>query len=218
VITKSRFRDDNEKEKPVHQRTTISQYQIRADYDKDTIVVYQAFSPEVADAALAAGTFVEPFSFQRMTWIKPSFLWLMERSNWGTKSGQERILAVRVRRAGWDEALATGVLTHPVPKIHGSAERWANLFDGATVHVQWDPERSLRGSALDHYSIQVGISRHLIDRYVKESVIQITDRTPEVRKIHALLRGGKADKAKALLPAERVYPAATETAKRLGMG
>ncbi|MFD4364756.1 DUF4291 family protein [Streptomyces anulatus] len=27
----------------------------------------------------------------------------------------------------------------------------------APVHVQWDPERSPRGAALNHYSIQVGI-------------------------------------------------------------
>lgn len=61
--------------------------EIRADYDRDTIVVYQAYRPQIADAALAAGRFVPPFSFGRMTWIKPSFLWLMERSNWGQKSG-----------------------------------------------------------------------------------------------------------------------------------
>ena len=70
-----------------------SEREIRADYDRDTIVIYQAYSPAIADAALKAGRFVPPFSFHRMTWIKPSFLWLMHRSNWGQKSGQERVLA-----------------------------------------------------------------------------------------------------------------------------
>ena len=51
--------------------------EIRSDYDRETIVVYQAYAPAIADAALAAGRFVPPFSFGRMTWIKPSFLWLM---------------------------------------------------------------------------------------------------------------------------------------------
>jgi hypothetical protein len=200
------------------QKTSTCLYEIRADFDTETIVVYQAFSAAIADAALAAGGFVAPFSFGRMTWIKPSFLWLMERSNWAQKSGQERILAVRLRRAGWDEALSVGVLTHPVGKIHGSAERWEALFAAAPVHVQWDPERTLRGAALGHYAIQVGISRHLIDRYVSEWIVEITDKTPTVRRIHALLAGGKADKAKAFLPAERVYPVTGETGKRLGMG
>lgn len=64
-------------------------HEIRADYDADTIVVYQAYAPAIADAALAAQRFVPPFSFSRMTWIKPSFLWLMHRSNWGRKPGQD---------------------------------------------------------------------------------------------------------------------------------
>jgi hypothetical protein len=39
-------------------------------------VVYPAF----AEAAVAAQRFVNPFSLSRMTWIKPSFLWMMHRS------------------------------------------------------------------------------------------------------------------------------------------
>src|SRR6187401_437994 len=107
--------------------------QIRADFDAGTIVVYQAYSPAIADAALAAGRFVAPFSFTRMTWIKPSLLWLMHRSTWARKPGQERILAVRLARAGWEEALSQAVLTAPVPAIHGSAAAWNSAFATASV-------------------------------------------------------------------------------------
>lgn len=69
--------------------------EIRADFDARSIVVYQAYSPAIANAALKAQRFVPPFSTGRMTWIKPSFLWLMERSRWAQKTGQEFILAVR---------------------------------------------------------------------------------------------------------------------------
>src|SRR5262245_14334067 len=117
--------------------------QIRADFDANSIVVYQAFAPVIADAALVAGRFVAPFSFTRMTWIKPSLLWLMHRSNWARKSGQERILAVRITRAGWEQALSQAVLTAPEPAIHGNAATWNKAFETASVHVQWDPERSL---------------------------------------------------------------------------
>ncbi len=48
---------------------------IRAAYDNETIVVYQAYSPAIALPALQAQRFVAPFSRSRMTWIKPSFLW-----------------------------------------------------------------------------------------------------------------------------------------------
>ncbi|WP_199484837.1 DUF4291 family protein [Actinomadura craniellae] len=53
--------------------------EIRADHDRDTIVVYQAYGPAIARPALAAQRFVPPFSTGRMTWIKPSFRWLMHR-------------------------------------------------------------------------------------------------------------------------------------------
>jgi hypothetical protein len=183
-----------------------AQYEIRADYDAQSIVMYQAYSAAIALPALEAQKFVPPFSFGRMTWIKPSFLWLMERSNWGQKSGQEYILAIRIKRSGWEEALAHGVLTHPEPTIYSSTEAWRETFEKALVHVQWDPERSLRGAALPYESIQVGLSRHIIKQYVDEWIINIADCTPLVKKIYALLRSGQVENAKKLLPKERVYP------------
>ncbi|WP_222719781.1 DUF4291 family protein [Actinokineospora xionganensis] len=74
--------------------------QIRAKSVADTITVYQAYSPAIADAALAAGTVVPPFKRERMTWIKPSFLRMMYRCGWATKPDQERVLAIRMGRAG----------------------------------------------------------------------------------------------------------------------
>src|SRR5512138_2709996 len=130
-----------------------AQYEIRADYDAGSIVIYQAYPAPIALPALREGRFVAPFSFNRMTWIKPSFLWLMERSKWGQKSGQEHILAVRIKRSGWDEALSLGVLTHPEKSIWRDAEQWRAEFEKASVHVQWDPERSIRGAALPYDSI-----------------------------------------------------------------
>lgn len=191
------------------------EYEIRADYDQDTITIYQAYSPTIADAALQAGRFVSPFSFHRMTWIKPSFLWLMHRSNWGQKSGQERVLAVRIKRTGWEKALSLGVLTSFVPGVFASADEWAEQFAAAQVHLQWDPERSLRGAGLPYYSIQVGLSRHIIREYVEAWVVGIEDYTVRVRKIYDLLQSGKADHAKRQLSTERVYPVSKELGRRL---
>ena len=63
------------------ENSTVSQYkQIRAVYDADTVRVYQAFSCAIAKSACDAQHFVSPpFSMSRMTWIKPSFLWMMYR-------------------------------------------------------------------------------------------------------------------------------------------
>lgn len=174
----------------------VSQRQIRADFDARTIVVYQAYAPAVAEPAVRAQRFVPPFSYSRMTWIKPSFRWLMHRSNWAAKPGQTRVLAVRITREGWEEALTRAVLTTGDP---------ARLAD-AQVHVQWDPERSLRGAALNHYSIQVGVGRSLVRTYAEEWVTEITDITSQAVKIGRLVQSGQSAKAQRLLPPERIYP------------
>ena len=190
------------------------EYEIRADFDRDTIVVYQAYGPAIAAPALREQRFVSPFSRQRMTWIKPSFLWLMHRSHWGQKSGQEQILAVRITRAGWEKALSQAVLTSYHPGLFASRDLWAAELESALVHLQWDPERSLRGAVLPYYSIQIGLSRHIIQEYVDEWTVEIRDETSRVRKMYELLQAGKTDQAKRLLPSERVYTTAIDT-KRL---
>ena len=58
---------------------------IYAKYDDKTIRVYQAYNNVIADEAIKLGTFGEHFSLTRMTWIKPSFLWMMYRCGWTEK-------------------------------------------------------------------------------------------------------------------------------------
>ena len=191
--------------------------EIRACYHRENIVVYQAYSDAIADAALEAGHFVPPFSFHRMTWIKPSFLWLMARSGWGTKPNQTRILAVRISRSGWETLLDKGVLTAFEPRVHGSTEEWRSQFEAADVHVQWDPERSLHGKKLEHRSLQVGIGRTLITEYATNWIQEIADLTELTKKIRRLCRDGRYSQAKRLLPAEAVYPVDRPFATKLGM-
>ena len=179
--------------------------EIRASYDQDTIVVYQAFRPQIANVAVNQQRFVAPFSFYRMTWIKPPFLWLMHRSNWGQKAGQAKTLAIRIKRSGWDKALSLGVLTHPEQSIFPKPNDWERQFKAAPIHIQWDTERSIRGAALNHFSIQVGISRQLIREYVNDWIVKIDDVSATVAKIRNFMREGDRKRAKRLLPEERVY-------------
>ncbi|HEY1175468.1 MAG TPA: DUF4291 family protein, partial [Phytomonospora sp.] len=87
----------------------------------------------------------------------------------------------------------------------------------ADVHVQCDPERTLRGSSANHYSIQVGVGRGLIRAFADEWVRELTDLTPRVRRAADHLRRGDAAKARRLMPPERVYPLAPALAARVGM-
>ncbi|GAA2124154.1 DUF4291 domain-containing protein [Actinomadura napierensis] len=190
--------------------------EIRALHDRDSITVYQAYGPEIGRPAVRDGTFVPPFSRTRMTWIKPSFLWLMARSNWARKPGQETVLAVRITRAGWEEALARAVPTDPDRRVFRDSEEWRRRFARALVHVQWDPERSIGGGKMEARSIQIGLSRHIVDRYVDDWILGIEDRTPLARRIHGLLQSGRTAQAKALLPKERPYPLPPALARNLG--
>jgi hypothetical protein len=191
--------------------------QIRADFDRDTIVVYQAYNDAIADAAIQAQRFVAPFSFQRATWIKPSFLWMMERAGWGRKPNQERILGVRLSRVGWEEALSEAVLTHPSTSVYSDTEAWEQRMKKCPVLVQWDPERSLRGGKLEHRSIQVGLRRQVVERFAKEWVVAIEDLTPLAKKIAGHKARGEYSKASRQLPPEREYPVPSDIARNIGL-
>jgi len=117
---------------------------VRAFYSETTIRVYQAYSPMIAMPALAAGRFVAPFKMERMTWIKPSFNWMMYRCGYASKSGQEMVLAIDIRREGFDWALRHAVLSRYQPGIHASFEAWKRELNAKPVRVQWDPERDWR--------------------------------------------------------------------------
>ncbi|GAA0585611.1 DUF4291 domain-containing protein [Paractinoplanes ferrugineus] len=190
--------------------------QVRASYTDHTITVYQAYSPAIARPALAAGRFVAPFRRERMTWIKPSFRWMMYRCGWATKPGQEHVLAVEIRRDGFEWALANAALSHFDRDRYPDRDTWSRAVRTSPVRVQWDPERSLRLAPLPHRSVQVGLSADAVARYVDEWTVRLTDVTGLARTIHTHVAAGNLAAATDLLPAERPYPLPPALADRLG--
>lgn len=158
--------------------------EVRAVHTVESITVYQAYAPEIATAAVAAGRFVAPFRRERMTWIKPSFLWMMYRCGWATKPGQERVLAVELTRAGFEWALAHACLSHFDPALHADRRSWSRQLKHSPVRVQWDPERSPQLQALPYRSLQVGLSGEAVDRYVDDWIVGLTDITEHVHALH----------------------------------
>src|SRR5688572_26489424 len=82
---------------------------ILARFDAASIHVYQAYKLSIARDAVEHQRFGADFSFARMSWIKPNFLWMMHRSGWAQKAGQERILTVELPRDFFDELLRSAV-------------------------------------------------------------------------------------------------------------
>ena len=190
--------------------------QIRAAATASTVTVYQAYSDQIAEAALAAGRFVPPFRRERMTWIKPSLLWMAYRSGWATKEGQERVLAVEITRAGFEWALAHASLSHFEPGTYADHDAWVAAKATAPVRVQWDPERDLHHNPLGHRAIQVGLSGEAVDRYVDDWTTSIRDLTPLVHRIGDLVHEGRQDDARALLPEEPPYEVDARLAVSIG--
>ncbi|GLW69885.1 hypothetical protein Kpho02_21840 [Kitasatospora phosalacinea] len=184
--------------------------QVRARYDDETVTVYQAFRPEIAEPAAAEGRFPAAFSTERMTWVKPSFRWLMHRSDWARSEGQERVLGVVIRREGFDAALEAAVLSSYERGVHASRAQWQRELRRSAARVQWDPERDLGLQPLAHRSLQLGLGGELVRRYAGEWLVRIEDLTPLARALHA-------SRDAALLPPERPYPVPAGAAARLGV-
>jgi Domain of unknown function (DUF4291) len=195
---------------------TVPYRQVRAAYTADTVTVYQAYPAEIAGPAAAAGRFVPPFKRDRMTWIKPSFRWMMYRCGWGSKPGQERVLAVEITRAGLEWALAHACLSHVDRDLYADHGAWKDRLWVSPVRVQWDPERSLRLAPLDHRSLQVGLSGEAVTRYVDEWTVGLTDVTAVAHRVRDLVRAGDDAAAAAALPPERPYPLPAAVAAGIG--
>lgn len=102
--------------------------EIRAIYNAETIRVYQAYNNIIADEAIMLNKFGNSFSMNRMTWIKPSFLWMMYRSGWATKQGQNRILAIDMDRIGFEEIVVNAVTSTFDDKLYSNIEEWKNAI------------------------------------------------------------------------------------------
>lgn len=181
--------------------------QVRAVFDDDTITVYQAYSAAIAVPAAANNSFNgTPFKLGRMTWIKPSFLWMMYRSGWATKPGQENVLAIQITRTGFEEALSQACLSHYDPDVYPDHATWEEHKQNSPVRIQWDPERAITLEPLPWRSLQVGLSGTAAHDYANRWVVGIDDITPHVHDLHEHLTAGRTDTARTKLPAEQPYP------------
>jgi hypothetical protein len=188
--------------------------QIRAVYDEKTITVYQAFRPAIAEAAVDAQTFVAPFKKERMTWVKPSFNWMMYRCGWGTKVDQERVLAVQVSREGFAWALEHACLSS-AKKADVPEADWPAHKARHPVRIQWDPERDVALNQLEYRSIQMGLTGEAVHRYVDDWVVSIRDVTALAKQVYERVNRGELSEARSLLPHEAPYP--TQRISRIGL-
>ncbi|WP_457032327.1 DUF4291 domain-containing protein [Kitasatospora sp. P5_F3] len=190
-------------------------HRIRAQHTATTVTVYQAYRTEIGLPAAREGRFPAAWQRDRMTWVKPSFLWMMYRCGWATKEGQETVLAVEISRAGFEWALRSAALSHYKRGVHTDQASWKRELKRAPARVQWDPERDLHLQPLPYRSLQLGLTGEAATRYADEWTVGITDVTPLAHQVHALVRSGELAAAAELLPQEQPYPTGKGTLAHL---
>src|SRR5262249_60972856 len=126
--------------RPRRRRGPASGRHVLAQFDEESVVVYQAYRPAIGHFAIAHGYFGGAFRLDRMSWIKPNFLWMMFRSGWGRKEGQDVTLAVWLRRWAFDAILTEAVHSTFVPAVYASQDEWQRAVACSSVRLQWDPD------------------------------------------------------------------------------
>lgn len=177
---------------------------ILAQFDAESIVVYQAYRPSIGHFAAKNGYFGGDFKMSRMTWIKPNFLWMMYRSGWGTKPGQEVTLAIRIKRSAFDFILGHAVASSYDRQVYQSKQEWQKAVARSDVRLQWDPDHSPRGGKLQRRAIQLGLRGEVVVKYPKEWILDIEDISDFVAQQRENVIADNY--ANLLTPTEQVYP------------
>ena len=147
------------------------------------IIVYQAFNNQIADYAVENQKFGGAnYSFNRMTWIKPNFLWMMYRSGWASKPNQERILAISISKEFFKKLLNEGELTSIKQSKYKEESIWRKLLNNSEVRIQWDPHHRPDGSKLDRKAIQIGIKGNLQKQFGTNEINFVEDITNFVKE------------------------------------
>lgn len=176
-------------------------YPFLAEYDEYGVWVYQAFKPSIAEPALTTQTFHDTeFDPHRMTWIKPSFAWMLYRSGYGTKHNQERVLKIKVNHQTMAKLL----------KVCKCKEGGG----GSLGRVQWDPARDLYSpepkrkreprKKLTEKAIQIGLKGKLNQLYT-DGIIEIQDVTELAHAVKKVHQSEECDMSALNLPKERPY-------------
>lgn len=152
-----------------------SGYHIMAQYDDEKIIVYQSYKKDIGDFAVKNQFFGGNFSLNRMSWIKPNFLWMMYRNGWGTKEEQEVVLAIHLKIEAFNKYLQNAVYSSYSSSLEISEEDWKEQIKTSSVRLQWDPDHDPYGNKLERKAIQIGLRDDFIKSFSKEDILLIED-------------------------------------------
>ena len=187
---------------------------VLAQFDDETVVVYQAYCPAIGRFAVENEILGGEFRYSRMSWVKPNFLWMMSRSGWGTKENQEVTLGLRVRRTFFDGLLAAAVPSTWDADEFATPADWSKAVARSAVRVQWDPDHNPAGGKLARRAVQLGLRGDALEAFGRHELVEVLDLTAFVAEQRERLATGGLSAL--VTPRERVYrPADPTIAARL---
>jgi hypothetical protein len=168
------------------------------------VVVYQAYNPVIARFAVENQYLGGPsFSYGRMSWIKPNFLWMMYRCGWASKENQERVLALWLTKADFESILGEAVYSTFTAGNYESADVWKQELATKNVRLQWDPDHSPYGGKLTRRALQLGLKNATLEQFGKHQVTHIEDITDFVQQQKVHVDNRQLEQLH--VPQERVY-------------
>lgn len=190
---------------------------ILAQQQDEYMVVYQAYKPAIAAFAIKnqylGGSH---FSYNRMSWIKPNFLWMMFRCGWALKENQENVLAIWLEKRDFDSLLQEAFFSTYNRDIYSSREEWQAELEQKEVRLQWDPDHDPYGKKLNRRAIQIGIKDKTLKAFGKSYIRHIEDITSFVKEQRMFVE--KQQLSNLLIPAERIYkPFNIDLCKKIGI-
>ena len=189
---------------------------ILAHFNDEAIVVYQAYNPAIGLFAAKHNYFGGTFSYSRMSWIKPNFLWMMYRSGWGTKPNQEVTLAVWLRREFFETVLGAAVPSSYDRALYETREEWKAAVAQSDVRLQWDPDHDPAGTKVPRRAIQLGLRGEILRAYGRDAIVEIKDISDFVAKQREHAR--RSAHRMLMIPEEHVYaPRQEHIRERLGL-
>jgi hypothetical protein len=149
-----------------------------------------------------------------MSWIKTNFLWMMYRSGWGTKPGQEVVLAIWLQRSAFNQILSLAVFSQFVPKLYSSSNEWQQAVKKSPIRLQWDLDHTPRGGKCKRRAIQLGLRGEILGKYSQDWSLHIQDISEFVREQYQYVQAD--DWNNLFTSSESVYPVIdTEIGKNL---
>ena len=175
-------------------RLPVKGKQIIAGLDGENIFVYQAYNKHIAAYAVAnqqlGGTH---YNLNRMSWIKPGFLWMMHRAGWATKENQECVLAITLPIQHFKTILSSATISSYDAALFSSQEEWKKEMEKTEVRLQWDPDHDPFGKKQERKAIQLGMKGETLKKFCTEWITSIEDITDFVKAEYMQLQKSGID-------------------------